>query len=316
MTAPNDLAGLRDRSLLLANLGLLFTMFAWGSQVTLLNLLAARYDPLFLSAIRLSIASPLLLLMLPLLRRQRFWPRGIALGTLVPLGIASAGFNLSYTFGVAHTHPVVAAVMTAAAPIVSVLVARIFFGERLPRGVAAALILAVLGGLLATVNLRQGLPRLELRGGEPLILLAQACWAWYSLAAQRRLAGRTQLEITGTTMSAAAVMVVLGYVILASLGQAALPVVPDAADATYMMWVTVPAVVMGVLFWNNGVKRLGIAVAAPYLNLIALFAMLTAVAFGFEPRMEQLAGGALVIIAVVLAQRRERPAATPRLPLE
>lgn len=56
--------------------------------------------------------------------------------------------------------------------------------------------------------------------------------------------------------------------------------------------------------WNPGVKRLGVAVASMHLNLIPLVAALTAVSPGFEPRVEQLVGGLLVVAGVLQAQYR------------
>ena len=51
----------------LANLGLLVVAFAWGSQIPVLTVLLAHWDPYFLAAVRYVLAVPVLLLLLRLL---------------------------------------------------------------------------------------------------------------------------------------------------------------------------------------------------------------------------------------------------------
>jgi drug/metabolite transporter (DMT)-like permease len=61
---------------------------------------------------------------------------------------------------------------------------------------------------------------------------------------------------------------------------------------------------IGVMMWNFGVQRLGIVIASIYLNLIPVVAVSITVALGTRPRVEQLAGGVLVLAGVGLGQFR------------
>jgi drug/metabolite transporter (DMT)-like permease len=61
---------------------------------------------------------------------------------------------------------------------------------------------------------------------------------------------------------------------------------------------------MGNLLWHNGVRKLGPVIAALFLNLMPVSAVLITAAFGVEPSIQQLAGGAVVLVGIMLAQLR------------
>ena len=108
-----------------------------------------------------------------------------------------------------------------------------------------------------------------LRGGEILIVGATACWAWYSLMAQRWLAGWSQLRITGMTIATGSVASVAIYLLAALAGLAPLrPAVPRAAlDMALFSWMTIGPVILGFFLWHYAVRKLGFVVASLFLNL-------------------------------------------------
>ena len=78
----------------------------------------------------------------------------------------------------AFSHPVTAAVLAAMAPAISAVVAWAMLGIRPNRTVTLSLVLVAAGGVLATVDLSR-VGAFRLRGGEILIVLASATWAWF-----------------------------------------------------------------------------------------------------------------------------------------
>lgn len=293
--------------MLTANLGLLLTMIGWGSMIPLLNLLFERWDPWFLAAVRYGAAAPLLLLLLVLTERRRP-PAQVAAWRIWLLGAIGIGaFAPLYTLGVAHAHPVTAAIISAAGPAVAALVARLGFGLPLDRRMGPAILLAFAGATLATYDPARAGGPFDLRGGEALLLLASACWAWYSLAAQRWLKGCSQLRITGLTVAPGAVVILLAYAAARLAGAAdALPPLPrGAADQAMFAWMILVPVVAGTLLWNFGVRTLGLVVAALFLNLIPIAAVAITAAIGIAPSLNQLLGGALVLAGVIQAQLRQ-----------
>lgn len=281
--------------------GLVLTMIAWGAQVPLISLISDRYDPYMLAAIRFAGGAPLLLLVLRLTERGPLFA-GLPLRWLAGLGVAVAAFGTLYTAGIANAHPVTAAVLSAMSPATATLVAWAVLGSRPTLLTTVAVVVVALGGVLATVDFDYP-ETFRLRGGEVLILIGSACWSWYSIEAQRRLPGASQLRITATVMSVAAVFLAIIYVCAGaahvtrgSLGDA------TPADLGIFAMMIVGVVVVGSFFWNYGVARLGVVIASMYLNLIPVIALLVSISLGYHVRFEQLLGGGIVLAGVTLAQ--------------
>lgn len=294
---------------LLANIGLLIAAFGWGAQIPVLNELLARWDPYFLGAARYALAVPPLLAILAIvepsgailrpLRDGRIWLLGLALGAFVPL----------YTLGVAHADPNTAAIVGSTGPAVAAVVGWACFGLPFDRSMVPAIVLAMAGGILATYDSGAAGGAFDLRGGELLILLASACWAWYSLASQRWLAQWSQLRISCVTMVPGTVVSVAVYLVAALAGSADLP--PGAPtgllDIGFFAWMTIMAVIAGLLGWNYGVRQLGVVVASLFLNFVPVFTILITTLQGRPPTTSQLLGGALVLAGVLQSQLRHLP---------
>lgn len=302
--------------MLAANLGLFITMLIWGAFIPALNLVFDRWDPWSLAAIRYWIALPLLAVAIritgpgPLLPVGVNWRRVWLIG-----GVGFGGFGGLYTVGVAHANPITAAILSAAAPVVAALVARFGYGTLLAPGTKAALALAFGGGILAMVDWHAAGNPLVLQGGEILLLLSSVCWSWYSVEAQRALTGISPLQITFLTMIPASLVLTVAYLVAGALGAAHLPMPrPTGGDLLIFLYMGAAVAGVGVMMWNFGVQRLGVVIASIYLNLIPVVAVTILVAFGVRPRIEQLIGGALVLVGVAMSQfhslkemRRRRP---------
>ena len=163
---------------------------------------------------------------------------------------------------------------------------------------------AILGCVVATVDFNRAGNPFDLRGGELLILAAFACWSWYSTAAQRWLAGWSQLRISCVTMTAGGIGLTLIYLAVAALGGVAFP--PPAPDNTedllILLWLILALVSCGVLLWNFGVKRSGVVTASLYLNLTPIVAILILSLGGTTPNLQQVIGGAMVILGILWAE--------------
>ena len=288
----------RPVRMLAATLGLLVVALAWGSVIPAINLLLPVWDPFFLAAIRYAIGAPIFLILLRLREPGALLPRGVPQWRLWVLGAVGVGlFAPLFTLGIAHANPVVAAILSAAGPIVAALVLRVCVCERRYE----------IGGGLATWTPDRAAGGFEIRGGEVLMLMAMACWAWYSIAAQRWLQGLSQLRITGLTLAPGAVIMVVIYLILGVAGFAALPPPPPRGmtDVAVLGWVVMAAVVVGVFLWHFGVRHVGVVVASLYMNLVPIVAVLIIAALGTPPTALQILGGLLVVSGVAYVQLRQ-----------
>jgi drug/metabolite transporter (DMT)-like permease len=143
---------------------------------------------------------------------------------------------------------------------------------------------------------------MELRGGELLLVAANVLWTWYSMMAQRWLAGYSQLHISGLT----ALTGLLGlYAIIAVVGVAGIADIHiDLSPEPVLLLVFSGAVsiAVGNSLWHFGVSRVGVTIAAMYSNLIPIVAVAISFWAGTRPTAAQLVGAAVIIAGVLYAQ--------------
>src|SRR5262245_31407236 len=216
-------------AMLRANLALLVTVFAWGSQIPVLTELFERWDPYVLAAGRYVLAVPVLLAVLAVAEPGRTLLRPLIDGRLWLLGLALGLFVPLYTVGIAHADPNTAAILGSTGPAVAAVVAWGCFRLPFDRTMVPAIMLAMAGGILATYDPGAAGAAFDVRGGEALILLATACWAWYSFAAQRWYAHWSQLRISCLTMVPGASISLVICLAAGLAGGAALPAAPIPA---------------------------------------------------------------------------------------
>lgn len=288
----------------LGNLALIAVACAWGTMIPVISHLAKTWDPFFLGALRYVGGVPLLYAALWL--REGFarpTVRPAVWRALIPGWLGLAGFAFIFTIGVAHSNPVVAAVLGAANPVIAAVIGGVFFRIPFDRRLTPAVILAVIGCAMASIDWSN--LSLELRGGEPLVLIASSLWAWYSIAIHRWLDGWSQLRKAANTMAHGAVPLIVGYFLARELGWAqAVPAVPTGWDLAIFVWVIAGVVVIGLLLWNFGVAKTSLVIASLYTNLVPVIAVALLAIDGEAPTLAQIGGGALVIGGVAWSEWR------------
>lgn len=293
----------------LANSALLITVLLWGSMLPVLDVLLRQYDPFTLNAARYVLAIPLSLTMLRLAEAGPLLPRGVSIPRVLYLGGGIAGFVTLFNFGIIYSDTVTAIAIMSSGPVVAHLVARFGFGEAPVPGIMPALAASFAGGMLAMLDLSGSGFDFGFGGGEPLLVAATGCWAWYSLAAQRWMQGLSQLRITGLTVPAAGLWVFAAYLVLMGAGYVQLsPPVPGAREIGLVAWSALGGASVAVFLWNYGVRHIGLQVSAMFMNLTPIVGVLVAMWFGATPRIEQLLGGALIVGAVIWVQTRRKAA--------
>jgi drug/metabolite transporter (DMT)-like permease len=286
-----------------ANLAILLTVLAWGGQIPMMASLMERWDPYWLGSARYACALPILALVV---WRTVDRPAELPWGKVLLLGFFGiGGFGLCFSLGIRASGPVMSAVIMAFGPSIAALVARFFFKARLPNGMWTALLLGCGGATLAMVNPTQ-IDRLEMKGGEVLLIIASMIWYWYSLQAPRWLPGLSNMALSSLTMAGGAVAMILIYPVLWGLGVAGDPTLPlGAAEWGMFLWVVALGSIGGTFLWNFGVRGIGVVLASLYANLCPLVAVAISAMLGTPPTLWQLVGGALVIVGVVQLQLRQ-----------
>ena len=283
------------------NLVLALGTSVWATHFLVTDILLQTWDPYFVTAGRLLSGMAFLTAFYTWQTRARPlrrlpWKPALLLG--------SAGIALStvcLTLGVRHAGPVPAAIVAAAAPIVAAFVARVGFRQPLALAAMVGAAVAVVGGVFAAAGSSGG-GFGDLRGGELLILASITLFTWYSIGAQRWMAGVSQLGITAITIAIGALTMLAALPALLVLGVAEPRYEADWTSIAFILYLGAGPASFSLFTWHWGISRVGVTVASIYSNLVPVVVVAIRTIQGEPPTASHLIGGALIISGVLIAQ--------------
>jgi drug/metabolite transporter (DMT)-like permease len=288
------------RSAVAANLGLLLMVVIWGAMFPAIERILQTWDVISATAGRHTLAVVALLLVMSIRERGAPLRRSMPWGRLLLLGFVGMSLtSLMMTLSIELSSGVSAAIASATNPISSAVTARLLHRVPLLPGIVLGAALSTAGALVAIVGGAGA--AVTLGGGELLVIAANVLWTWYSMMAQRWLAGYSQLHIAGLT----AVTGVAGlYAVIAVAGATGLAAfrVDLSPEPLLLLLVAGASVAIGNSLWHYGVSRVGVTLAAMYGNLIPVVAAAIAMWAGTPPTAAQLLGAAIIIAGVLYAQ--------------
>jgi drug/metabolite transporter (DMT)-like permease len=290
------------RELVLANIGLLLMIFAWGAFFPILELLLTRWDYYSATVARQVCGGAVLLLCVLASRRRDPLPAVIPWrGLLVLGGIGVAIGSLMTSVGVLLSSGLSSAIISTANPVGSALTAALFYREPLGRGLIFATILSVIGGLISVLGGRS-LGEAQFQGGEILIVLANVLWTWMSMAAQRWLRGFSQLQIATLTVVAGAFWLIILTPVVSVSGLVQLRMDLGWEPVLLVAFAGIVPIAIGNFCWHYGVSRVGIVIASMYNNLLPAAALITTVLLGGSFGWHQIVGSAIILAGVLSVQ--------------
>lgn len=283
---------------------LLATTLLWGSSLAVIKLLAAHFDPLWLSGIRMAFACvPLALLIL------HTRPVGWRLDRSQFIALVLCGTLMVYlnqwllAAGIQRSTATNAALITALSPLLAGIVALILLGERLGRERLAGVTLGLAG--VAIVILNRPAAELASAGtGDLLVLGAVFSFTLGALLVQRLARGLDALRISLFIHAVGTVCLFTHATLLAFVNDTP-PRLPSGA----LWWIAAGlsgAISTGVggLMWNVAIGRIGMGRASVWLYWVPVFGLLVAVVFLGEPlTLWHLSGLALVLGGTHLGTR-------------
>lgn len=198
------------------------------------------------------------------------------------------------------------ALFVSLTPIVTALLARLGFGERLGPKRWAGIGLALIGALIV-------ITRGDLTGavgnagesiglGEMLMLLAVLNWAVYTLISRKATASMS--SVAATTYATLWGLALLSIGAIGELGAVHWSALGWQVWAS-LLYLGVIGTVVAFVWYNQGVRSIGPSRTAVFTNLVPAFGvLLSAVLLGEEVLASMLAGGAVSVIGVSLTNRR------------
>ena len=289
------------------HLKLLGMAVLWGASWPMGRMLGQSLPPLTGGAVRFVLASVLLLgwlfarsrfATLAALSAARQW-----LGLTAAASVGVCGYAVFFMLGLQTMPAGKAAVVVAVNPVLTLLMATWFFGERLNVKILAGMLMAV-GGAIMVVTQGQPLTVLSggIKAGEWLIFGCVVCWAAYTLIGRAVLRGIDVLTVTTATSFIGALM--LSVVALWTDGMPFEAIAAmDGRGWTALAWLVIGATVLAYAWYFEGVKTLGAGSAAAYITLVPIFGVLSSAWFLGEPLHISLVAGCAAAVGGMTLMR-------------
>lgn len=291
---------------------LLIPPLLWAGNAVIGRMIAGLIPPLTLNLFRWSLAFVLLLpLAYRVLRHSSplwgHWKRYAVLGLL---GVGC--YNSLLYLALQTSTPINVTLVGASTPVFMLLLGALFFKQPVRKRQMVGALLSIVGVLVVLCRGDwQALAQVRLVLGDVFVLIATACWSWYSwLLARTQAPAEARLNwanfliaqmVFGLFWSAAfsgaewsgwtgldQVNIHWGWPLLAAL-----------------VFVAVGPSLLAYRCWGLGVQRVGPNIAGFFVNLIPVFtATLSALVLGEMPQVYHAAAFALIIGGIVVSSRK------------
>lgn len=282
--------------------GLVVMAMCWGGAFVAGRMAATEIPPAMAALLRFVVASAALLIVAFAAERglPRLTPRQwIAVALMGVTGVVI--FNLCFMYGLARAPASRGALIMALNPALTLLGAIVFLREEVTRDKVLGIVIALAG---VVVVLGHGNPANLLRGsvgaGDLLLFGCPLSWAGYSLIGKHGLPG---LSAVAVTTYAALVGTALLAVVTIGVGDFAWP------TASLRAWSGIGftglfGTALAFLLFYRGVRSIGPARTAVFINLVPVVAVLLGVLLlGETLEASMIVGGVLVVAGVLLLNR-------------
>jgi drug/metabolite transporter (DMT)-like permease len=290
----------------------LLAVLCWGGMFPIADAAMDHVDAAHITSVRYGVATLIFLALLAAvegraaLRYDGRFGRALLFGTL-----GFAGFNLLSYAGLRHTTPQHASLIAATLPVLTVLARWRMTGER-PAPALLGLVALAFGGVALVVVGDDPAAAVKGGAGDLLVLAGAICWVRYTLSAATDFGDWSPLRFTALSAAAGT----LSILAITAAGDASGMLSPPSAGQLGAAgwgigYVVVFGAVVAVLGWNAGVRRLGPANAALFMNLVPVTTFTIQAVRGATLGPVELAGAAVTLAALVAANatlRAPRPA--------
>lgn len=261
-----------------------------------------RWGELWVVVLRCGLGALTLLVLVPM---REGWAgfREAPFGLLLRLGaIGVGGCATLLVFAQSLSDPVITTVLICAIPAKAALWDWWADGKRLPLLQWGGVMLALLGGLIASDVMAREWS--GFRGGEVLILLSNLLFIWFSRRTQPITQVSSAVSATITMLGATGIclmFLLLGYV-LGWQDWTETPANPNRRDLAAAFTMGTLALGFGMALWMHAVQVAGITTAGAHLNGIPFYLMLIMMVLGQPFAAIQAIGGVIVVIGAALVQ--------------
>lgn len=280
------------------------TLF-WSGAFIAGKVSVQEFPPVTLTFLRFALATaimvPITLKFEPNWRFPRHeWGKVIFLGLM-----GMVGYHLLFFASLIYTTAINSSVMASTSPLLTVLLAGLFTGERLTVRQTAAVFLAV-AGVLAVIS--RGdlsvITSLSFNKGDLLMFGAVASMAVYTVFSRRFNLSRSPLALVTATFVVCTAVTGLMIPLEGDFFAAVRGATPGAWRS--IAYMAVCATCGGYFLQMFSIKRIGAARTMVYINLVPVFCTIMAVVLLGERATPVMLAGLAVVIGAVWLNSREK----------
>lgn len=281
----------------------LSSMLIWSLAFPAAEVLLKSWDPMTLTVARFAIS---ILFLIPVwimidgwqAVRNAPWVRGIILGGPT-FGLAPYLLLVSQDF----TSAVTAAILASTLPIVSALI-EVFTGERnLRLTFVIGLVLSVVGAIVATGQI----DAISLGWGALAMLGSVTLFAVGSYWSVRQFPELSPMGHAAVPLAGGLVVTTLIFVVMIFMGA---DVIPDhKVPPSEWAWIVIYALAgmaISQILWVASIGYIGVALASFHINATPFYVMIYMLFLGAAWDWRAAFGAAIVILGVLIAQKRKR----------
>lgn len=272
----------------------------WGGAFVAAKFVVHQLPPFTVATIRFALAT---FCLLPLMyyqdREKKNWLRKEDLSGLLILGLTGIfGYNALFFCGLQFTSATNGSLIVATNPIITLLLSAIFLSERISWSKALGIIISFTGVIFVITNGKiSGILQANYNIGDLMLLGAPLCWAVYSIVGKRVMAKYSPLA--STTYACGFGTLMLLPFSLYELSQKGFGILGQASFLGWLaiVYMAVFASVLGFVWWNKGVEKIGASRTSIFTNLVPV----SAVVLAFLLLGEQITGGDILGAGLVIA---------------
>jgi len=228
----------------------------WGVSFPVMKLAVARLGPFDVAVCRIALGAlgSLGLCLADTRRRRSDFSAGLRRHRWTILGLSCLvgyGQNFPLTFGIALTPAVIGSLIPPLNPILTMLLAAGWLGERVGARQWTGMAVALAGVVLLT--LRQGPPTWDSVAGPLLLAVAPTSWALYTVLSKPLLREISPIGLTAMTLVGGAILVVP----LGGAGAVARVARAGTLDWAALLFLGLVAMSVAYGLWYYGLARIG-----------------------------------------------------------
>jgi len=286
---------------------MVLTTIFWSGAFITGKIAIGEFPPFTLTFFRFLFALPLIFTILyvrepaNLIPRRRQWPALILLGF-----VGTFCYHALFFSSLKYTTAINSSLIGAMNPMVTTLLAAMFFSERLTPWRLFGIFLSFSGVFLFITNGDfQLISHFQFNKGDLLMLIAVCCFAVYSLLSRRYMKQYllSPLMVTAYTFL---ICVVISVPFVLWESPATYLFSATASGWLSILYMSVFASVLGYLIQMVAIQRIGAPRTAIFINLVPIFTIIQSVTIlGESITLFKLMGAAIVISGVYLATRPE-----------